>query len=141
MYFPKHFILEELVDRMTFETKGETAWALFRDDALIMIDGIREFFGAPVRINNWHLGGQFQFRGYRPPDYQGGAKYSMHRLGGAFDMDVIGLTADQAREKIMINKDNPLLIKIMRMEHGVNWLHCDVRPLTEHQVRIWTFNP
>ena len=141
MYFPKHFILQELVDKKTFFEKGETAWALFRDDALIMIDGIREFFNAPVRINNWHLGGQFQFRGYRPPDYSGGAKLSMHRLGGAFDFDIAGYSADEARQKIIDNQDHALLKNIMRMELGVNWVHCDIKPVTPQQGRIYLFKP
>jgi len=51
---------------------------------------------------------------------------SAHCLGKAGDFDVIGMTAEQARQKI---KENAHLLPCpVRLEKGVSWLHIDVRP-------------
>lgn len=135
----KHFQLYELVDKLTYETEGDDAWKYFKPEALEMLDNIREFFDYPITINNWKSGGQFSFRGYRPKTYP--AKLSpmgsAHRTGGAFDMDIKGYTADEARHKIIQNQDHPLLLNIMRMEDNVSWLHVDV--LQTGKPRIYLF--
>lgn len=121
----KYFRLEELVDPVTFREKGQDAWSLFPDESILMIDGVREFFGLPVTVNNWLWGGELQFRGYRPDWYTIGAKGSAHRVGKAFDLDVKGWPAQEARRIIMQNKDHSLLRYIQRMERGVDWVHID----------------
>ena len=137
----KHFKLYELVDPQTYETKGAKAWEHFTEDILFSLDGLRDFFGRPVTVNNWMAGGQFLFRGYRPPWYFGGAKLSQHRLGNAFDCDVAGMPANQARKEIIDHQDDPRLIMITRMENTVTWLHIDCGPVPEGQHRIYLFNP
>src|SRR3990170_2749999 len=125
----KHFKLYELVDKATYETRGEEAWQLFDTDALIMLDDLREFFNAAVTVNNWHAGGPFQFRGYRPPTYKPGVTPgSYHRKGKAFDCDVAGHTALECRKMIVAaaKVDNPLVAKINRLEGNVSWLHADI---------------
>jgi len=124
----KHFQLFEIVDPETYRSKGEAAWDLFNPEALMALDNLREFFGVPITINNWHIGGPFSLRGYRTPERAAelGASHSQHALGNAFDCDIHGLTADQARNGIIENKDNPLLQKIMRLEDGVSWVHFDL---------------
>ena len=134
-----YFKLQELVDRVTFEKEGNKAWNYFQSNALLALQNLREFFGVPFTINNWHIGGQFQFRGYRPAEYKGGAAHSQHRLGNAFDIDIKGYTAEEARKKIIENQGNPLLMKITRMEDKVNWVHIDCRPLPDSIKRIHLF--
>ena len=34
---------------------------------------VREFFGKPVRVNTWQIGGQFSLRGWRPKTCKIGA--------------------------------------------------------------------
>ena len=139
MYKCKHFKIEELVPEDVFEEYGEElCWQLFDEQALMMLDGIREYFGLPVTVNNWHKGGFFHNRGYRRPDTAIGAKGSMHKLGKAFDSDVKGLTAEEVRKKILSDKDCELLKYINRIEASVSWLHCDVKPVQE---RIMVFVP
>lgn len=121
----KYFRIEELVDPVTFREQGQDAWNLFPDESILMIDGVREFFGLPVTVNNWLWDGEFQFRGYRPDWCTVGAKGSAHRVGRAFDLDVKGWLAQETRRIIMQNKDHPLLHYIQRMERGVNWVHID----------------
>lgn len=121
----------ELVDPKTYERMLDGCLELFNPQALQALDDLREFFGVPVIVNNWHEGGPFRYRGYRPPEYKGGAKFSQHRLGKAFDCDIHGFTAEEARTRILKHKDNPLLCLIMRLEGGVNWLHFDLKPVQE----------
>jgi hypothetical protein len=135
----EHFDLYELCDRTTFQKWGEEAWTLFHPDALDALDGIREFFNAPVTVNNWYGGGPFQYRGYRPHDCLVGASNSYHRRGMAFDLDVKGYDADDARRIICENQDNPLLAKIRRMEANVTWVHFDIGNIREGKNRIYLF--
>jgi len=108
---------------------GNHAWLLFQSNALIALEKLREFFGVPVTVNNWHIGGSFQYRGYRPPNCKVGAKISQHKFGNAFDCDIKGYTAEEARQKILANQDDPLLMKIMRLEGNVKWVHIDCLPV------------
>ena len=55
-----------------------------------------------------------------------GVYLSAHCLGKAGDFTVTGMTAEQARRKIVQNAD--LLPCPVRLEKGVSWLHMDVRP-------------
>lgn len=136
----RYFELPELVDRATYQKYGDAAWNLFHQDALEALDGIREFFAAPVTVNNWWDGkGSFQYRGYRPPDCHIGAPMSYHRRGMAFDLDVKGHDAEEVRAAIIENRDNPLLIPIQRLEAGVSWVHFDVGLIREGKSRIYLF--
>ena len=132
----KYFRIEEVVDPESYKILGEGAFELFNPDALIALDNLREFFDAPVTVNTWHTGGSFKYRGYRPPDCKVGAKMSQHRFGNAFDCDIRGYTAEEARRKIIENQNNPLLEKIMRMEGNVGWIHIDLKPVPK---RIYVF--
>ena len=135
----QHFNLSELVDKHTFETMGEKAWTLFSPDLLEALEGIRTLFNAPVTVNNWDSGGPFQYRGYRPPECTVGAEHSYHRQGMAFDCDIVGSTARQARSIILANQNDPHLIKIQRMEADVSWLHFDVGQIPKGKQRIYVF--
>lgn len=134
----KHFKLKELVDKKTFETMGEEAWKLFKPDALQALDDLREFFGFPVTVNNWHAGGTLQWRGFRTKEKAAalGSPNSRHAVGDAFDLDVAGKTAKEVRAIIVAEKNHPLLKKIMRLEDNVSWVHFDLKPV---QNRIYLF--
>lgn len=132
----KHFEAYELVDRETFERLGEASTSLFVPAALLALDDLREYFDAPVTVNNWQDNGEFQWRGWRTPEKAAelGAPHSRHAVGDAFDCDVRGHTAEQARAEILANKDHPLLCRIMRLEADVPWLHFDLMPVSERIV-------
>lgn len=145
-YPVKYFNLEELVDKKTFEEEGGGAWNYFSSDALMALDDLHDFFTilsgktASITVNNWKWGGPFQFRGFRPSWYQPGVTPgSAHRKGKAFDCDVKGYTAEQARIAIIANKESTLVAKIQRVEGAVNWLHFDLMPPPEGHDRIYTF--
>jgi len=135
----KWFKLEELVDRKTFQQFGYTCWQRFPPDSLTMLDNLREFFGMTLICNNWLQAGQFSFRGYRPYWCAVGAKGSYHRKGMAFDLDVANHTAEEARQQILADQDNPLLSLIYRLEGGIDWLHVDCGSVPEGKKRIYVF--
>jgi len=124
----KYFKAYELVDEKTFKEKGETALSLFNPEALQALDDLRDFFGVSIVINTWHSGGEFQWRGYRTPEKakELGSPNSQHAKGNAFDCDIKGYSAEDARQFILKNKDNPKLKRIMRLEGNVNWVHWDL---------------
>jgi hypothetical protein len=137
----QYFRLEEIVDKKTFEQYGISAWQLFDLKALTMLDDLRAFFGVPITCNDWHRDGQFSMRGYRPGWTTVGAKNSPHKLGKAFDVDVHGISAEEARSIIKADMSNPLLANIQRIEAEVNWLHIDIMKPPEGKERIYFFHP
>ena len=134
----RHFTIEELVDQRTVERFGQNAWMLLNPNALRALDDLRDFFDRGVTVNNWKWGGRFRNRALRIGNHAIGAEYSQHRLGNAFDCDVRGMSAEQARQAILTNKDHPLLQRITCIEAGVNWLHFDCRNIAD---RIRIVNP
>lgn len=137
----KYFKAYELVDKKTYEKMGEEALTLFTPEILIALDGIREYFEEPITVNNWHSGGQFQWRGYRTPAKAKalGSPNSEHAKGNAFDFDIHGMTAQEVRQNIIINKNNPLLQNITRIEANVSWVHIDCKKLVLPKERIYLF--
>jgi hypothetical protein len=137
----EYFAVHELVDRETYERMGDLALSLFRPCALEALDDLRKYFQCAITVNNWHSGGDFQWRGYRTltEATRLGAPNSRHAFGEAFDCDIHGVPAEEARKRILENQDNPLLSKITRMEAGVTWLHFDVMELPPGFKRIHLF--
>jgi hypothetical protein len=131
----EHFAIQELVDPATYERFGVGAWQFFTPGALLALDGLREHFGRPITVNNWHRRGPFQFRGFRPRSCATGAEYSQHRLGNGFDCDIQGVSAEEARQEILRHKNDQLLIHINCIEADVNWLHFDCRNIAD-RIRI-----
>jgi hypothetical protein len=135
----KHFALNELVDKTTFETLGNKAWSLFNEEVLFALDDLREYFNASITINTWARGGASEWRGYRSPACPIGAKHSQHRLGNAFDCTIKGYTAAEARAEIIAHQENELLKRIMRLEDKVSWVHFDCGAVPEGKQRIYLF--
>lgn len=127
MYKCEHFIIQELVDKYTYEKFGDLAWQFFDEKALMMFDGIREYFNKATYINDWDTNGVNQFRGLRPSYVNIGAMHSLHKFGKAGDMTISGVSAEEARIEIKANKDHELLKYINCIEADVLWLHSDVR--------------
>ena len=101
MKISDHFSLEEFVPQGIFNQYGQKAqW--FVDPRLITLaEAVRLFFAKPVTINNWHTGGQFNYRGFRDPDCTVGAKLSQHRMGRAIDINVAGMTPQEVYKAIL----------------------------------------
>lgn len=125
IYIPKHFKIHELVDKQTYDKFGKLAFHFFRPEALRALDNLREVIGRPLIINNWKDGGEYEWSGLRTIDYYGGAKWSAHRLGAAFDVKC--KTVNAATIQGLIRANHHKLMDIRRMEIGTpTWTHIDV---------------
>jgi hypothetical protein len=135
----RNFKLYELIDKETYNEQGARAWNLFNPEALIALDDLRDFFGVPITINNWFNGGSFQWRGFRTLEkaIELGAPHSQHAYGNAFDCDISGISAEDARKTIIEHKDGALLKRIMRLEGKVSWLHFDLMPVAD-RIHVFT---
>lgn len=130
--------LTEKISGSKFFTNKEALWlpqwnrAACEDDGLTeellnniketaqWMDKVREYFGKPIRVHCW----------LRPLEYNKlvkGAKSSQHLLGKAVDFDVVGMTCDDAKAKLLA--DNKLEEFGIRMEDNVggSWIHLDSR--------------
>jgi hypothetical protein len=98
-----NFSLEEFVPKELFQQFGDKSiW--FIDKRIIDIaEAIRNRFGKAVTINNWHVGGQLNNRGFRMPDTSVGGKLSQHKFGRAIDVNVAGVTVKEVYDDIVNN--------------------------------------
>jgi hypothetical protein len=146
MFKPLNFTIEELVDRATFEARGNKSWELLCPRALMTLQDIRNHFGAPVTVNTWARGGNFSQRGLRSPLANVGSQYSQHKFGRAFDLDVQGMSAEEVRQEIIRakNEDPKKFPYMAAIELGVNWFHFDTRNTGRGQQEnggLFCFNP
>lgn len=123
-YAPLHFVAQEFVPKALYEKLGDAALAFMDEGIMIACDHVREYFGVPVTINDWHRGGNNQWRGLRTMQCTIGAPNSMHRLGKACDLILKGVSAEVARREILSHREI-FYPHIRRMEDDVTWLHID----------------
>lgn len=120
--------IRELVPEETWKKHKEQSVKFIDDRLPTIIEAIRSLCGnKPVTLNNWHTGGQFSYRGYRPPECKVGAIKSMHRDGKAADFTVKGMTAEQVRCIIRLNQTYLLTLGLTRIEKSVSWVHIDLK--------------
>jgi len=133
-YVPEHFGIKELVDKKTYEDRGEKAFELLDPYMLWTLDRLREKYGS-ITINNWEWGGEFQYSGFRPKSCSIGATYSQHRLGRAFDLKFKDYTPEKMRALIKVNAHEDMFKFITCVELDTpTWVHIDGRPI-EDRVR------
>lgn len=118
-------------------------YTLVKPETVKMAVKIREYFDAPMIINDWHLGGKHTQRGYRLPTSRVGAKKSQHKVGRAIDFNIKGLTSDEVY--LIIIKDEELfyMFGARRMEnssYATTWTHIDTKE-TELENSIYIFVP
>jgi hypothetical protein len=135
-----YFKIQDLVHPDIYRDRGDKAWQLLNPVGLITLDALYQKFG-PFVINTWNnpdLQKTYGIRrssGLRKFD-DIGAKYSMHKFGGAYDC--VGFknhTPKQVREYILANKDE--FPYITAVENVDGWLHFDCRNCDP----ITVFNP
>lgn len=136
MYKCKHFIIEELVSPQAYKDRGEKAWQLLDDRLLMTLDLLRERYGK-MTVNNWKWGGNREWSGLRTADSPYFSKYSQHSFGKAADIIFNDITAEEVRQDILDNPDDPTFKFINSIELGVSWVHLDCRNCD----RIFAFNP
>lgn len=123
----KYFRIEEIVSSEVYNLRGSKSLELFDEKAIRTLIELRELFDSPITVNNWKFGGKFHNRGFRNWSYFKSPSYSQHMFGRAFDFDVRGLTAEEARQKIINWKKEGKLQYLTSMELDVNWVHMDCR--------------
>jgi hypothetical protein len=124
-YDPIHFDAKELVPPEIYDQLGEKSLLVMDKETLITADKIREHFGVPMVINNWHTGGDRKYSAYRPFNCNVGAMYSQHKFGRAIDAILLNLYALDVRLEIIKNREKFPFITVL--EDGVSWLHFDTR--------------
>ncbi len=124
MYKCQNFKIQELVPRHVYDDRGEKAWELFDERALITLDTLHDKYGTMI-INNWLWGGGRQWSGLRTHESPYGTQYSQHRFGRAFDVIFKNYPAELVRQDVLFHPDwFPL---IASLELDVSWFHFDVR--------------
>lgn len=127
MYIPRHFKLVEFLPQQFFEDNinhyGDKLWLVFDQQILKAADLLREKWG-PLVANTWYHGGRHQYRGFRDPDCNVGAKLSQHRFGRALDLVPRDTTAQLIRADL---KKSYAAYRITCIEENVSWLHIDRR--------------
>lgn len=144
-YEPKHFCVQEYVSPQVYDELGDRAILLMDDRVLKTDDAIREFFGQPVTINNWHRRGNRTGSGFRAPvdmermrkEGVKVARWSQHQFGRASDKLISGVSAEEARRAIIGNRKNFPFITVI--EDKVSWLHTDCRCVAGNNLIL--FNP
>lgn len=135
-----YFQVSELVCGHTFSRWGERSWQFLDTDYLAALLVIRrDILQLPMTCNT----SSATQRGLRcnvcelvkekKKNY-----LSSHILGKAGDFTVKGLTAEQARERIIQNAH--LLPCNIRLEDKVTWLHIDVLPQFDIKERVYLFS-
>lgn len=125
------FTVEELVDKRTLKTYGQKAiW--FIDERLIAgIFFLRQYYDAPMIINNWNSGGNFSQRGLRMSWSSVNWKDSQHGKGRAVDFNVVGLTSDKQAQMLIDDWEeiakNTFFTTIENPDFTKGWTHLDGR--------------
>lgn len=137
-----NFKLQEFVPRRVYEYFGKNAIWCVDFDLIRLAQYMREYFNESMTINNWHTGGKFQYRGFRPDVFyyekqtdgsyksKRKGKYSQHRYGRALDCNLSKTSPDEMREEIMRNEEMWLKVGLTTIEDGrfaPTWFHGDMR--------------
>ena len=87
-YSPKYFKAQELVPKELYELCGRGALNVFDPAILKNLDRFRQFCGFPLFGNDWHKGGKFNYRGFRPVGLKPpeSAISSTHKRADTFDL-------------------------------------------------------
>lgn len=133
IYKPKNFIIQELVDSEAYKKRGDKAWELLDPMTLATLQFFRMKFGSCM-VNNWHKGGEYEWRGLRGPACEEYSRFSQHVFGRAFDCTFKDATAEEVRQwvkKYWVSDGMYDMYGPITMEDGVSWFHFDTRQISE----------
>lgn len=135
----RYFQISELVCDHTHSRWGERSWQFLDTAYLATLLIIRRDILQVPMICNTSSAHQRGLRCNRCQLVQGKGKVylSSHILGKAGDFTVQGLTAEQARQRIIENAG--MLPCNIRLEGGVSWLHFDVLPQFGVTEKVYVF--
>lgn len=101
----KNFEIWEFVDEKTYNIYGNRSTWFINPTVPSFLQKIRDEFNRPVIVNTWHDGGNLQYRGYRPPDCEIGARQSQHKLGNAADWHMPGIDIEELKDWLIRNRN------------------------------------
>ncbi len=135
----KYFKIQEFVSECVYKLRGERSVQLIDNRIMKFMDGLREALGKPITCNNWHVGGDYQWRGLRNPRSAWYSEFSQHTQGRAIDAKIKGMSAEEVRQWIIDNRNLEWVKPITFLEAGktVTWLHADVRSGTNGDLWVW----
>jgi hypothetical protein len=123
--------LKEFVPKSMWDLFGSQCIRLLDQRMFDVAQGLRDYFGKAILINNWHKkGGKFNNRGYRIPTTTIGAAYSQHKFGRAIDFNIAGFTSEEVYNTILDNEQFFMDLGITCMEDikfTPGWVHVDCR--------------
>ena len=128
MLVSRNFSLVEFVPPEVYEKYlGNSIW--FLDSKIfVMAQFIRDRFGKPITINNWHSGQSRRESGFRKPLSSTGASFSQHRYGRAIDFFIKGIEPDEIRRDIIKNFNLYQPTGLTTLEENTpTWVHVDCR--------------
>lgn len=139
MYRCQHFTIRELVTPAIFRARGERAWELLRPGSLVTLDALWERFGA-FTVNDWHRGGRYEDSGLRDFTSGVGAKFSMHKFGGAFDCKFADHKPPAVAAYVLARPEEfPHITAIEDVDSTPTWFHFDDR--NHDRGGIWVVKP
>lgn len=130
------FEVYELVDKETYQRLGEKSWWMLNEKAVKGLFELRKAIGKPITVNNWFWGGSLENRGYRSIYSTTGGKFSQHRVGNAFDINVKGMTPIQVYDFILENYTKFGITTIEHKDYTPTWTHIDFRPTNQKEILI-----
>jgi hypothetical protein len=145
MYKCKYFSIEELVSPELFEIIGEDkCWALLPEIVKYNLDRIREEYSSAyddtIRINDWHMGGDYKYSGVRPYNCPIGAKRSRHKQWIAFDLKPWSGDIENLQEIIKTFDSDFNLSRVENFNYTPSWCHIEIH--SDYYVNKTTyFNP
>ena len=145
MYKPKYFAPQELVPKEFLDQFADPnmVYGIFDENALRILDMIRDWAGVPLTVNDWQLKGNRKDSGFRVKNSTVGAQNSSHKFGKAFDIVSPKITTQQLWALIDKNADKlPCKIRIERTTGGkpISWLHFDTNSAQTQKEKVYYFN-
>lgn len=139
--FKDAFKLFELVCPHVAKKYSEgQAWSFLDPQTLEVLYVLRfDILGVPLTINT--SDGRYSQRGLRcnccqlvkTQSAKNNPYLSAHVLGKGFDFDAKGMTAEQARQKIIANQSK--LPYPIRLEKDVDWVHFDLCNYSSNKIQ------
>ena len=129
MIVGEYFDIRELVPKSIFKVYGYNSIMFINNSTIEMAYNIRSHFNKPMLVNNWHLGGDLKYRGYRPAFTRIGSKNSQHKLGNAIDFNIKGVSSDEVNFEIERNWKSLGVSALEDKDYTKTWTHVDCRNL------------
>jgi hypothetical protein len=128
MRISKDFFIQEFVPPSIFQQFGEKSIWFIDPKIIVMAQFIRDRYGKPITINNYSLGGTFQYSAFRDHECTIGATNSQHRQGRAIDFRIQGMSPLEIRTDIIRNFESFRSSGLTTIEGGTpTWTHIDCR--------------